>query len=272
MGWFHRLAIPCAHPFLHYTDISRKAPVHTDALTNYQSKLKVIKTVDGGEIRQQEIIAESVAEQRVSHFIMGLAIIGTMTGPLLTVLHTIPQALFAGVFFVVGWGGLESNGIMAKILHLIREPRFVQPGDPLLLIPKSRIAFYLFWQVLGIAITVGMSQTIAAIGFPVVITALIPLRWKILPMMFTPEELSIMDAPTADSDVVLASLGGKPRLPADRGKAGSGETVSPESGERSNDGNGDEDIMNDDNDKWSAAEKGASADGLRERVAVRREA
>ena len=33
---------------------------------------------------------------------MGLAIIGTMTGPLLIVLNLIPDALFAGVFFVVG--------------------------------------------------------------------------------------------------------------------------------------------------------------------------
>lgn len=33
---------------------------------------------------------------------MVLAIIGTITGPLLVVLHTMPRALFAGVFFVVG--------------------------------------------------------------------------------------------------------------------------------------------------------------------------
>lgn len=61
---------------------------------------------------------------------MGLAIIGTMTGPLLTVLHLIPDALFAGVFFVVGWGGLEGNGIMVKILYLIYEPRSMQPDEP----------------------------------------------------------------------------------------------------------------------------------------------
>ena len=133
-------------------------------MTNYKSVLKVIKAEDGGEIYQQDIVAESVVEQRVSHFLMGLAIIGTMTGPLLVVLHLIPKALFAGVFFVVGWGGLEGNGIMAKIIYLIREPRFIQPDEPLLHIPKTRIAFYLFWQLFGITATVGVSQTIAAIG------------------------------------------------------------------------------------------------------------
>ncbi len=133
-------------------------------MTNYKSELKIIKTEDGSEIHQQEIIAESVVEQRVSHFLMGLAIIGTMTGPILIVLNLIPRALFGGVFFVVGWGGLEGNGIMAKIVYLIREPRFIQPSDPLFQIPKRRILFYLFWQVFGVTATVGVSQTIAGIG------------------------------------------------------------------------------------------------------------
>ena len=53
---------------------------------------------------------------------------------------------------------------MAKILHLIREHRFVQPDELLLQIPKKRILFYLFWQVFGITATVGVSQTIAGIG------------------------------------------------------------------------------------------------------------
>lgn len=133
-------------------------------MTNYNRVLKVVKTDDGREIRQQEIVAESVVEQRVSHFLMGLAIIGTMTGPILVVLNLIPRALFAGVFFVVGWGGLEGNGIMAKIIHLIREPRFVQPDEPLSQVTRMRILFYLFWQLFGITATVGVSQTIAGIG------------------------------------------------------------------------------------------------------------
>lgn len=78
--------------------------MHTDSLTMYKWKLKITRTEDGREIHEHEKVAESVVEQRVSHFIMGLAIIGTMTGPLLTVLNLIPRALFGGVFFVVGVG------------------------------------------------------------------------------------------------------------------------------------------------------------------------
>jgi hypothetical protein len=66
--------------------------------------VKIIATEEGAgnEIRRPIVRAASVVEQRISHFLMGLAIIGTMTGPLLTVLHTMPRALFSGVFFVVG--------------------------------------------------------------------------------------------------------------------------------------------------------------------------
>lgn len=46
--------------------------------------------------------ALEVIEQRASHFVMGLALIGTMSGPLLIILHTIPLAVLGGVFFVVG--------------------------------------------------------------------------------------------------------------------------------------------------------------------------
>jgi hypothetical protein len=79
-----------------------QAPVHTDSLTIYETELEVTETKDGGEIRKPFVKATAVVEQRVSHFLMGMAIWGTMTGPLLIVLHTMPAAVFAGVFFVVG--------------------------------------------------------------------------------------------------------------------------------------------------------------------------
>lgn len=66
---------------------------------------------------------------------------------------------------------------------------------------------------MGVAISIAISQTIAAIGFPVIITALIPLRWIVLPRIFTEQELLVLDGPTADADVVLCSMGGQPERP-----------------------------------------------------------
>ena len=64
----------------------------------------------------------------------------------------------------IQWAGLEGSGILAKILYLIKEPRFVQPDEPLLQVPKKKVGLYLFWQIFGVTATVGISQTIAAIG------------------------------------------------------------------------------------------------------------
>lgn len=62
------------------------------------------------------------------------------------------------------WGSLEGNGIMKKIVYLVSEPRFVQRSEPLLLLKKRRILYYILWQILGIALSVAVSQTLGAIG------------------------------------------------------------------------------------------------------------
>lgn len=194
-----------------------QAPVHTDSLTNYTDKLVVThETNEDGEMvehRRKTIVAESVVEQRLSHFFMGLGFIGTMTGPLLIVLHTMPRCLFAGVFLVVGWGSIEGNGITQKLIFLISEHRFIDPANPLLRVPKKKIALFILFQILGVGFSVAISQTVGAIGFPVIIISLIPLRWVVMPHLFSRQELAIMDALTADSDVALSSLGGKPEMP-----------------------------------------------------------
>lgn len=204
-----------------------QAPVHTDSLTVYETKLEVTETKNGGEIRKPVVEATAVVEQRVSHFLMGMAIWGTMTGPLLTVLHVMPAAVFAGVFFVVGvslsrivyswsvliyfqWGSIESNGILAKFWYLNSERRFVQPGHPLNKVARKKIWLFIGIQAFAVACTVAISQTIAAIGFPVLITALIPLRTFIMPKWFTEHELSVLDALTANNPAVLVSFGGTP--------------------------------------------------------------
>ncbi|EPE24606.1 HCO3- transporter family protein [Glarea lozoyensis ATCC 20868] len=191
-----------------------QAPVHTDSLTVYETELRVIATEEGegNEIRRPIVKASKVVEQRVSHFLMGLGIIGTMTGPLLIVLHTMPRAIFSGVFFVVGWGSIESNGITKKLLFLLSERRFIQSNDPLLQIPRSKIWLYLFCQMIGVALPVAISQTIAAIGFPVLVCILIPFRWVLMPKFFSLKELQVMDDLTATNEVVLASLGGAPKI------------------------------------------------------------
>ncbi|OAT12694.1 HCO3 protein [Blastomyces gilchristii SLH14081] len=90
-----------------------------------------------------------VVEQRVSHFFTGLALIGTMTGPLLVVLHM---------------GSIESNGIVEKLVFLFKENRFIQRDERMLTFRRWKIALYIGLQLFGVLFCVAVSQTIAAIG------------------------------------------------------------------------------------------------------------
>jgi hypothetical protein len=80
-----------------------QAPFHTASLCVTR------KRVDDAEEHKgkTETVIDHVVEQRVSNLLQGLMILGVMTGPLLIVLALIPQAVLAGLFFVMGIQALE---------------------------------------------------------------------------------------------------------------------------------------------------------------------
>jgi hypothetical protein len=122
-----------------------QAPVHTDSLTIYKTELRIIPTEEGegAEIRRRIVKATEVVEQRVSHFLMGLAIIGTMTGPLLIVLHTMPTAVFAGVFFIVGVCIFSAKDHFSPVLFVSLTADGRDPISNLLTVGFHRIQRYL---------------------------------------------------------------------------------------------------------------------------------
>src|SRR6185436_10257564 len=80
--------------------------------------------------------------------------------------------------------------------------------DPLKRIARrNRIWAFVGLELAGFGATFAITQTIAAIGFPVFILLLIPIRVYLLPKYFSPEELDILDAPTA-SPFTMESVGG----------------------------------------------------------------
>jgi len=181
-----------------------QAPEHTAAL----SVEKQVDKDDGGGDGVQVMKKTRVIEQRVSHLAIGLLTLGTMTRPLLVALHTIPLAIFAGVFIIVGWNSVVDNAIVHNTLYLFRHPKMVENDHPLKSIRRSKIALFISiqWFVFGIAVAI--SQIIAGIGFPVPYLLLIPARQWFGPRWFTDYELSVLDAPVANSEAVIASIGG----------------------------------------------------------------
>ena len=184
-----------------------QAPFHTASLC-------VTKTIlsheegDGGDNKgHHKVVVDHVVEQRVSNVAQGLLTLGTMTGPLLIVIHLIPRGVLAGLFLVMGVQALEGNGITIKLFHIFRDKRLTPPSEPLGKVPKKKLWLFVAIQLIGFGATFAITQTIAAVGFPVVIFLLIPLRTWLMPRWFTNEELSIMDGPTA-GQFVMVSVGG----------------------------------------------------------------
>lgn len=183
-----------------------QAPFHTESLC----VTKPVKEVDekGEHKGGYSFEATHVVEQRVSNLAQGLLTLGTMTGPLLTVLHLVPHGVLAGLFFIMGIQALEANGITSKLIFLFRDRNLTPPNAPLLQIKRrSAIWWFVIIEIVGFAATFAITQTIAAVGFPVFILALIPIRAALLPKLFSPEELALLDAPTS-SEFTMEGIGG----------------------------------------------------------------
>jgi len=184
-----------------------QAPFHTESLC----VTRTVQAVDEkGEHKPGHLVTETthVVEQRFSNLAQGLLTLGTMTGPLLVCLHLVPHGVLAGLFFVMGIQALEANGITNKLLFLGRDKALTPPNHPLLKIRRRRaVWFFVAVELVGFGATFAITQTIAAVGFPVFIMALIPVRTLLLPRWFTEEELSVLDEPTA-SPFTMESCGG----------------------------------------------------------------
>lgn len=184
-----------------------QAPFHTASLC----VTKVIGPDEGQEGGDDKghgkVVVDHVVEQRVSNLAQGLLTLATMTGPLLIVIHLIPRGVLAGLFLVMGIQALEGNGITIKLFHIFRDRHLTPSSEPLRRLPKQKLWLFVAIQLIGFGATFAITQTIAAVGFPVVIFLLVPLRTWLMPRWFTNEELNILDGPTA-GEFVMVSVGG----------------------------------------------------------------
>ncbi|KAF8516837.1 anion exchanging protein [Hysterangium stoloniferum] len=150
----------------------------------------------------------AVVEQRLSNLAQGALCLVLLTGPFLHVLGLIPRGVLAGLFWYMGLDALSANGITRRILYLSRDKSLMDQEEPLRCVRKSRIVLFTVIELIAFGATMTIVQTISAIGFPVIIMLLVPIRILLVPKLpFSPEELAILDGPTA-SPFTMASVGG----------------------------------------------------------------
>ena len=179
-----------------------QGPLHTKALC--------VDKVERGEDNKREIVTSHVVEQRASHLCQGLLFLFTMSGPILRVLGLIPQAVLSGLFMVMGLQALTTNGVVAKIVYLAEDKRSQSPDHQMKQVQPRTLWMVLALQIVTFAACFAVTQTVAAIAFPVFIVLMIPVRILWYPKWLAKEELAILDGPVA-SDFVMQSVSGNTR-------------------------------------------------------------
>ena len=121
----------------------------------------------------------------------------------------------------MGLDELSGNGITGKIVYLLTDRAMTPYNEPLHRVRKTRILLFVAVQLFAFGATFAITQTIgastfisinvdqidtshlfcavpAAVGFPIIILLLIPLRTLVVPRLsFSDVELDLLDRPTA---------------------------------------------------------------------------
>lgn len=167
-----------------------------------------------------------VVEQRVTNTVQGIFTFVMMSRPFLVVLGLIPQAILAGLFFIMAINGLHGNPVVDRIRFVFMDASYIE-SDPqcpqffrdLHAIPKDRkrwFHLYLALQLVAGGCEVAITMTKGAIGFPgVLMFFAVCARW-VWPLIFPLEDLKFHDPPVAE-EFILKSLEVLEKEPADPG-------------------------------------------------------
>ncbi|KAK3388935.1 HCO3 transporter family-domain-containing protein [Sordaria brevicollis] len=137
-----------------------------------------------------------VHEQRYSPFLQSALILCFISPPFQRLLGLTPTSVLAGLFMYMGYQSLSVNPILPRFFELLAPPSELPPlpstpGNP----PVSRWAVhgYTLTQIVLTGIIFGVTLTVAAPGFPVIIIILVPVRLWIMNRIWARETLRYVD-------------------------------------------------------------------------------
>ncbi|KAG7873676.1 hypothetical protein KL938_005086 [Ogataea parapolymorpha] len=173
-----------------------QAPLHTEALCVHEHDYAT------GKDRVVRVV-----EQRLSNIIHGLLTLVLMTRPFLVVLGQIPQAVLAGLFFIMAIGALNENEVVQKLRFLFTDPASRENmGFPrhYFLLQRKWFLIFLALQLAAFGFEFGITCTKGAIGFPGVLMFFMILAIY-FPTFIPQDQLRMLDSQAAD-DLILKSL------------------------------------------------------------------
>ena len=112
---------------------------------------------------------------------------------------TIPIACLSGLFIIIGLSTFN-NELVDRILsffedkNMIKQNIYITGKDNISPVSPRKIRIFTYIQLFFVLLIYALTKTPAAIAFPLFIAILIPIRLKILPSLFSENELKLLDS------------------------------------------------------------------------------
>ncbi|KAF5231811.1 hypothetical protein FANTH_13249 [Fusarium anthophilum] len=165
-----------------------QAPLHSESLMHYV--IESPPAEEGEQPGSPRPVARTY-EQRYSHFIQASLILIFVSPPLQKLLGLTQTSVLAGLFLFMGYQSLTVNPILERVVNLLTPP------SDLPALPDNvswfGIHMYTITQIIMTGIVFGVTLTVAAPAFPLIIIALVPVRLSLMNRVWSRETLRLVD-------------------------------------------------------------------------------
>ncbi|XP_026535564.1 band 3 anion transport protein isoform X2 [Notechis scutatus] len=167
-------------PWLSATTV--RTVTHANALT------VMSKTTLPGE----KACIQEVKEQRVTGFLVAILVgLSILMEP---ILKLIPLAVLFGIFLYMGVTSLNGIQLYDRILLMLKPPKY-HPDVPYVTKVKTwHMHIFTLTQILCLGLLWGVKTSPASLALPFILILTVPLRYFLLPVIFTDIELKCLDA------------------------------------------------------------------------------
>ncbi|KAL1892901.1 hypothetical protein Sste5346_006794 [Sporothrix stenoceras] len=199
------LGIPPANGLLPQAPLHSESLMHTVTEQDDDGAVATPSGSDGGgqdgiEVASgtgsTERVATRVHEQRYSPFLQSALILAFISPPLQRLLGLTPTSVLAGLFLFMGYQSLSVNPILKRVASLLTPPserdvlsQYELPDN----VHWIAIHAYTITQFVLTGAVFGVTLTVAAPIFPVLIIVLVPLRLKLMNRIWSKETLRWVD-------------------------------------------------------------------------------
>jgi hypothetical protein len=168
-----------------------QAPLHSESLMHYERQdAPEGEGEDAGQTDEPRFVARTY-EQRFSHFIQASLILVFVSPPFQRLLGLTQTSVLAGLFLFMGYQSLSVNPMLKRIGNLLTPPSEL-PELPHNVTWRG-IHGYTITQIIVTGIVFGVTLTVAAPAFPLIIIALVPLRLTLMNRIWSRETLLMVD-------------------------------------------------------------------------------